>query len=72
MVIGEGKNISLHAITLNPHPHSDLLMHEVCVDLWPVFHEIVNPNIPVLSRETLAEDLGLKFQSVFKGRFCPF
>ncbi len=45
-------------------------MHKVCVDLWSIFHEILNPNIPILSGETLAEDLRLKFQSLFKGHLC--
>jgi len=49
-----------------------LLMDKVCIDLGAVFQEILYPNIPVLGRETLTEDLGFEFQSFIKGHFCPF
>ncbi|MGZ3614831.1 MAG: hypothetical protein ACXU9X_13160, partial [Thermodesulfobacteriota bacterium] len=39
------------------HYSISLTMHEVCVDLRPVLHEVIDSNIPILSRETLAEDL---------------
>lgn len=48
-----------------------LLMHEICVDLWPIFHEIINPDLTVLGEETFAEDFGLKFQSILKAHLCP-
>ncbi len=37
------------------------VMHEVCIDLRTVLHEIVNPDVPILSRKALAEDLSLEF-----------
>jgi hypothetical protein len=63
------KRFIIWAIFLIYRPRS-LLMDKVCVDFCATFHKIIDSNVPILSNETFAKDLGLKFQSIRKGRFC--